>query len=205
MITNILVGVTILISYLVWEKGFGLITKWSHYPYREVRFKEWGRLVSSGFLHGSWNHLLINMFVLYQFGQYVESYFVYRFDKMEGSIIFLSLYLSSVIVSNIGTLFKHRNNQSFTSVGASGATSSMVMIYTLFQPWQMFLFPPVPAVLFAILYIGYSTWASKNRNDHIDHQAHLWGTCYGFLFMMVIDPPVIALFYDQLTHIPWLN
>ena len=203
MITNILVGVSILISYLVWEKGYGLITRWSHYPFREIHNKEWGRLLSSGFLHGSWNHLLINMFVLYQFGQYVESYFVYRYDVTEGRILFLCLYISSIIVSNLGTLFKHRDNQTFTSVGASGATSTMVMIYTLFQPWQMFLFPPVPAVLFAVLYIAYSTWASKNRNDHIDHQAHLWGTCYGIVFMAVTDPIVLASFFNQLTNLPW--
>jgi membrane associated rhomboid family serine protease len=42
-------------------------------------------------------------------------------------------------------------------------------------------------VLFAFLYMGYSWWASKYRNDNIGHDAHLDGALIGLIFVGVTD------------------
>ena len=41
--------------------------------------KQYYRLVSSGFVHGGWWHLIFNMMTLYFFGQALENYFMIVF------------------------------------------------------------------------------------------------------------------------------
>lgn len=204
MITNVLCVTIFAASYYAFQRP-DIMAKYLHFPYRETRYKEYIRVLSSGFLHGSWNHLLINLFVLYQFGIFVESYFFQRFGSPKGAIYYVAFFLTSIVLANMGTFIKHQSNPHFRSLGASGVTSSMVMVYVLFNPWQMFIFPPVPAFIFAIIYLGYSTWASRHGRDNIDHQGHLWGALYGVFFIWVLDPPVIQYFIKSLLDIPWLK
>ncbi len=202
MITNLFCIAIFASSYFAFQKP-ALTSRYLHHPYREMHLKQWERLLTSGFLHGSWNHLLINLFVLWQFGQFVENYFLVRFGETMGSFSYIFFLLSAIVVSNIGTLIKHRDNPGFRSLGASGVTSSMVLVYVLFNPWQMFIFPPVPAIVFAILYLGYSTWAAERNRDHIDHYGHLWGSLYGIVFIAITDPAVFRYFLDSLSDLPW--
>ena len=196
MITTGLVIITCVISYLAWTRD-GLLRKLSHYPFLETREGQYYRLLTSGFVHGSWGHLFVNMFVLYQFGQFVELIFGRIFGPTKAMALYLLFYISAIVVANMGTFLKNRNNQGFSSVGASGVTTALVFIYVLFAPWEMFIFPPVPAIVFAILYVVYSTWASKNSRDNIDHLAHLWGGVYGVVFLAAVYPRVIDIFANQ--------
>lgn len=196
MITIPIVVLTCLISYAAWNKP-NLLNQLSHFPYQEANGGQYYRLLTSGFVHGSWGHLGINMYVLYQFGQIVEYYFDEMFGSPMGTVYFLFFYISAVVAANMGTFFKHRQNPGFRSVGASGVTTALVFIYTLFDPWQMFVFPPIPAIIFAALYVGYSTWASNNSRDNIDHLAHLYGGIYGILFLWVTYPESLDIFYRR--------
>ena len=202
MITYIFIGVTVLISFLTLKRE-DILNKLIHTPYLESHQGQYYRLLSSGFLHGSNNHLFINMFVLYQFGGFVESYFNASFGTVKGGVLFVIFYLSAIIVANFGTFIKHKDNPRFRSLGASGVTSALVLIYCLFDPWQMFIFPPVPAILFAVLYLGYSQWAIKNSSDNTDHQGHLWGSVYGILFIIIADPKMIGIFLDRVSTLPF--
>ena len=198
MITIIIVAITVLVSYKCFEDE-ALFSKLCHYPYQEVRDGQYYRLLSGGFVHGSWEHLLINMWVLYQFGGIVEDVFIQVHGLMLGRFLFVFFYLSAIAVSDIGTLILQKDNPGFRSVGASGVTSAMVFIYAMIQPWQMFLFPPVPAIVFAVLYVVWSQWASKNRNDNIDHLAHMYGGLYGIVFIIATYPPILGYFWSELT------
>ena len=199
IITYLIIGFTCLLSYRALEDA-RLMTELSHHPYREVTEGQYYRMLTGGFIHGSWGHLFINMWVLYQFGGLVEQVFKARYGDLIGGVIFLVLYLSAIIFSDLGTLREHKDNPSFRSVGASGATSALVFIFVLFDPWQMFIFPPVPAIVFAVLYLFYSTWASKNSNDNIDHLAHMYGGVYGVLFMLIAYPGIHNIFLDGLLN-----
>ena len=162
MITIGLVIITCLISYSALQNP-ELLNRLSHHPYSETKHGEYTRLVTAGFVHGSWGHLFINMFVLYQFGQMIEDLFTSIFGTMFGRMVFMIFYLSAIVVANLGTFFKYKDFAGFSSVGASGVTSALVFIYAIFAPWEMFIFPPVPAVIFAVLYVVYSSWASKTQ------------------------------------------
>ncbi len=193
MITLTFVMVTCVISYLAFTRQ-DLVIKLAHHPYSEVNNGQYYRLLTAGFVHGSWGHLFVNMFVLYQFGDIAERLFGQIFGLSIGQFMFVAFYLSAIMIANLGTFLKHKANPGFRSVGASGVTSALVFIYVLFAPWEMFIFPPVPAILFAVLYLLYSTWASKNSHDNVDHMAHLFGGIYGILFVFVTYPEVIRLF-----------
>ncbi len=69
-----------------------------------MRGKEYYRLLTSGFVHADWMHLMVNMFVLYSFGEYIESYVRALFGNTPGRIIFLGLNLLNIIIANIPTL-----------------------------------------------------------------------------------------------------
>lgn len=196
IITYIIIAFTCLVSYSAFQDPV-LTAQLAHHPYREIKEGQYYRMLTGGFVHGSWEHLLINMWVLYQFGGIVEYVFKQYYGDLTGGIIYCILYLSALIVADLGTLRLHKDNPSFISVGASGATSALVFIYVLFDPWQWFIFPPVPAIVFAVLYVAWSSWASNNRNDHIDHLAHLYGGVYGVIFMVIAYPDIWRIFTER--------
>ena len=201
-ITLAILILTGLISYQGLTKNRQIVEKLKHHPYSEHRNKEYYRLLSSGFVHGSMNHLLINGFVLYMFGTYIESMFNHLYQGW-GSLVYLALYLTAIIVGDLPTHFKHKDNPSYAAVGASGATSALVLIYCLLDPWNWFIYPPVPAIVFAIGYLWYSSWADRtNRADGIGHSAHLYGAIWGIVFFLVTQPGQFPLFINELLQGP---
>jgi len=209
-ITLVLVIITGLISYRAGltpqqkYAGGGLFDKLKHYPVAESNNKEYYRFLTSGFVHGSWTHLLINMFVLWQFGEIIEMTFVQVFGNM-GRLLFLLLYLTAIVIADIPTYLQHRNNPSFASIGASGAVSAIVFAYILFYPLQglTFIFFPffsIPAIIMGIGYLIYSSWASKNSRDNIDHSAHFAGAIYGIIFTVIAYPAVISHFMSSVQE-----
>lgn len=120
--------------------------------------------------------MFLNMFVLYEFGKYVESFVVSQFDNlMIGRVMFIVIYLFIIVAADIPTFLKHKTNPYFASIGASGAVAGILFMYIMLNPWAMlglFAIIPVPAILFGGLYLWYSSWASKNSHDLVDHDAH---------------------------------
>ena len=164
-LTFILIGLTCLISYRAFN-DLSLLQKLKHYPVAEVRNGEYHRLISSGFVHGGWLHLIVNMYVLYGFGMVAEEIFVFKFGDLVGRVIFLFFYLSAIVVADLSTLQKHKDNPGFSSVGASGAVSAVLMTYVIFYPlapltFVFFPFVSFPAIALAIAYLIYSSYASK--------------------------------------------
>jgi len=90
-------------------------------------------------------------------------------------------------------------------LGASGAVSAVLFAYILFQPWKLIFvfFIPVPAIIFAILYVSYSIWAGKRGRDNINHSAHLWGAAYGIIVTLFIQPKLFEHFIQQLLNFPF--
>lgn len=199
-ITLIICVLTFLISYQAFNDR-KLFENLKHFPYVESRRKEFYRMVTSGFVHGSWMHLLINLFVLYQFGGIVEHLYGQIFGKSMGGIMFTLMYISTLIVADIPSYLKHKNNPHYGAIGASGAVSGIVFIYVLFAPWELlylYAILPVPSIIAAIAYVVYSSWASKNRNDNIGHDAHLYGALFGVIFTIVVYPEALSIFMERL-------
>ena len=80
--------------------------------------------------------------------------------------------------------------------------SAVLFTYILLQPWSLILvfFVPMPAILYAVLYVGYSIWMDKRGRDNINHSAHLWGAAYGVMFTLLVEPRVLGVFTQRLLH-----
>lgn len=199
-ITLIIIIFTSLISFQGFNR-YDLIDKLKHAPYRENHGKEYYRLLTSGFLHADWTHLLVNMFVLYSFGNFIESYIISLFGNPTGKIIYLLMYLLNIIIANIPTMIRHSQNPSFSSIGASGAVSGIIFIFILLQPWAilyLFFIIPVPAIIAGIGYLIYSSWAANKEHGRLDHSAHFAGAIAGMLMIIILNRQIAGDFLDRL-------
>jgi membrane associated rhomboid family serine protease len=193
-LTFILIGMTALVSYQAFNNA-SMRYNLAFHPASVQEFGQYYRFLTSGFVHADWQHLILNMYVFYLFGNQLEYVFTEAiFNPTMGRIIFLLFYLSAIVFSDIPTFFKHRNNTAYSSLGASGATSALLTAYILFEPWGWFLLPPLPGIIFAVAYLWYSSYMSKHGRDNIAHDAHLWGAVYGLIFMIA----TAAIFAPQL-------
>lgn len=153
-------------------------------PYHFLRSRQYDTIVLSGFVHADMAHLLFNMFTFY--------FFAFPMERHIGTIPFLVLYLVGLLLSHACTFFKHRDNPKYASLGASGAISAVLFAYIVYFPTTtLMIIPipiPIPAFVFAIGYVAYSYWASKNARGNINHDAHLCGAISGLAFVSVTDP-----------------
>ncbi len=206
-LTLILVIMTGFISFQAFQKP-AMRAKLLFHPYSVKHNGEYIRFLTSGFVHADWGHLLINLFVLYQFGEVAEVFFDRIFGAGWGSLAFLGFYLSAIVLASAPTYFRHQDNPGYSALGASGATSALVFVYVFLAPWQWFLFPPLPAILLAIAYLWYSSYMDKHGTDHIGHNVHFWGAVYGFVFILIsalaFQPAYVRSFINQLLQGPSL-
>jgi membrane associated rhomboid family serine protease len=197
MVSIILIVITALISIQAFYQN-SLMEKLILTPYLVKHNKEWWRMLSSGFLHADWSHLLMNMFVLFAFGPEVEAYYVLFFGAA-GKFLFVVLYLSSILAANASSYFKNQENSYYRSLGASGATSAIVFASILFNPMQKFYFG-IPGIFMGIIYLVYSNYAAKQNADRINHDAHFFGAVYGLIFTLVLKPQIGLFFIDQIMR-----
>lgn len=162
---------------------------------------QYDRFITHGFVHADGGHLIFNMITLFFFGSVIESFYrQYFFDL--GFVLF---YLGGLIVAIIPSYLQHKNDHRWASLGASGAVSAVLFAYILFEPWKLIFvfFIPVPAIIFAFLYVAYSIWSGKRGNSNVNHSAHLWGAAYGVLMTIILEPRVISHFFNKLMQLPF--
>ncbi|GGZ70806.1 rhomboid family intramembrane serine protease [Algibacter mikhailovii] len=182
IITGILIAANVLISY----KGFGDFNFFNKYKFHvgSIKGGEQIRLFSSGFLHADTQHLLFNMLTLYFFADVVIT--------LLSPIQFLFVYIGSLLVGSLLSLYFHKNEYSYSAVGASGAVSGVIYSAILLQPGMnlyLFFIPiPIPAYLFGIGYLLYSIYGMKNRIGNIGHDAHFGGAIGGYLITLFLSP-----------------
>jgi membrane associated rhomboid family serine protease len=158
------------------------------------------RFATCGLIHANVAHLAFNMFSFYFFGRAVEVYYM-GILGLEHYNYFI-LYAGAVIVANIPTYFKHRDDYNYRSLGASGGVCAVIFAYILMRPWDTIyiIFFPAPAIAYAVLFLAYSVYMSKKGGDNVNHDAHFWGAAFGMLFTIAVRPGVLRLFLDQLGH-----
>jgi membrane associated rhomboid family serine protease len=199
--TLIIIAVTVIISITAFQKN-ELLYKYQFNAYQVLKRNEWYRLITYGFLHANWDHLLINMMVLYFFGDALEYYFQMNFGA-SGVFYFIALYLGAIIVSTLYDLHKHKDHYHYNAVGASGATSAVVFATIFFNPYGKILFffiLPIPGIIFASGYLFYSYYMGIKNFDNIGHSAHFYGALCGFLIPNLIKPQLFSLFLQQIIN-----
>lgn len=183
-VTIILIGITSIISLIALYGNEKIYELGMLRPYRTVRKNTWYEVFSSGFLHGSIAHLLVNMFVLYFFGSVME--------QVLGSLHFAALYFSGLAFSSIPSLVLHKDNPNYATIGASGAVEAILFSYIFVFPTEkliLLLLPiPIPAWLFGILFLAYSIFEGKRGSKKINHEAHIAGAIWGILYLLFFVP-----------------
>ena len=153
-------------------------------PYWFLRRRQYATAVTSGFVHADLPHLAFNMVTFW--------FFAFPLEKQVGPVRFAVLYLLALVVSDLGTYFKHRNDPQYASLGASGAISAVLFAAIVYFPWmKLFIIPiplPIPAPLFAVGYVAYSWYSARQARGRINHDAHLGGALFGLLFVLLTDP-----------------
>ena len=185
-ITLTLIAVNVIFS-LIGFNNPAFVDKTIMWPYRVLRERQYFRFITSGFLHADLMHLFFNMFTLYFFGRAIEIYFTGY--GLGGNISYLLLYFLALIISDIPTYIKYRNDYHYRSLGASGAVSAIVFAAIVFNPWNpIYLYGAIriSAAVYAVLYIVYCIYMGKKGADNINHDAHLWGALFGIAFTIAL-------------------
>ena len=197
MLTLILIAVTVLVTWLAFNNP-RLLDRLILWPPAIDRKHQYDRLLTHGFIHADWQHLLFNMITLFFFGRFAEQVI----SSMIGPVGFVLFYLSAIVIAILPTYLRHRHDVQYRSLGASGAVSAVLFAFILVQPWSLIFvfFLPVPAIVYGALYVGYSVWMEKHGHDNVNHSAHLWGAAYGIAFTLLMEPRVGAVFVERLLH-----
>ncbi len=174
--------------------------KFMLHPYSVSRGERLYSLITSGLIHKDWGHLLVNMFSYYFFAFQLEKTFVSL--SSWGHVQFGILYLLSIILADVTSILKHKEDFWYNSLGASGAVCAVVFGYILFYPLNtIYIFPiplPIPSVIYGFLFLGYCWYAARNSRDAINHDAHFYGALTGVLLTIIFYPDVAGFFVNQL-------
>lgn len=180
----IVIAVTALISFI----AFNNTSIFERYKFNvgAIQRGDYIRLLSAGFLHADLMHLLFNMLTLYFFGPIVIEAF--------GEIGFLAIYLGSILLGNLFSLFIYQKQGWYSAIGASGGVSGIlfaaIAVYPQIGIYFFFIPIPIPGYIFGLLYFGYSVYMMLNprQHDNIGHAAHLGGAFFGLVYAVATLP-----------------
>ncbi|MGB5943240.1 MAG: rhomboid family intramembrane serine protease [Leeuwenhoekiella sp.] len=186
IVTVIIIALNGIISY----KGFNDFSFFEKYKFNTgaVRRGEQIRILSSGFLHVNFQHILVNMLTLYFFAWIVIAYV--------GTFSFVIIYLGSLILGNLLSYYFHKDEYHYSAVGASGAVSGVLYSAILFEP-NMLIYGFVPAYIFGVGYLLYTIYGMRAQNDSIGHDAHFGGAAGGYILTIAFAPYLLQT--DLLT------
>jgi membrane associated rhomboid family serine protease len=161
---------------------------------------QWYRLLTCGFIHGDWLHLIVNMMVFYSFGSQVELIYGSLFGE-QALWYFIMLYFGGIVLSILPSYYKHRQDPGYNSLGASGGVAAIVFTSILFNPLQkIYLYGLIglPGILMGCAYLVYSIYMSRRGGGNINHNAHLWGAVYGVVYTILLKPSILKIFMQGL-------
>ncbi len=203
--TYILIALTALVSIQAFNHR-EWFSKLQFNAYQVYHRKEMYRLVTHGFVHANWTHLIVNMLVLFFFGPTVEAILRSVLPaalQVWYRMIFVLFYLAAIMVASLLTLIRQRDNAWYNAVGASGAVSAVIFFYIFFNPWEMIYFYgilPVPGIVMGVIYLLYSHVMSRRGTNNVNHEAHLAGAVFGFVFPLFINVTLIKHFVEKLLN-----
>lgn len=198
MITLILIAITAIVSWMAFNNR-KLADRLILWPPAIDRHRQYDRLLTYGFIHADFAHLVFNMITLYFFGRPIERVMA---QATGSALTYPVFYLAALVVSILPSYIKNQKNPNYLSLGASGAVSAVLFAYILLAPWTIILvfFIPAPAIVYAVFYVGYSLWMDRRGGDRINHSAHLAGAAFGVMFMLIMEPQVLNIFLEQLAN-----
>jgi len=192
-VSIIILVATVALSLYTLYRNPELFAKLMLNPQSVVYERKWYLMVSSGFIHANLAHLAFNMLTFY--------FFALELESVMGSLNFSILYFGSLILSDVTTVIKHKDNPDYRALGASGAISGALFSYVLFYPKNsiyIFFIPiGIPAPIFAILFLAYCYWAARKAQGFINHEAHFWGALAGIVITILLIPEIVPDFIKE--------
>ncbi|MFD1257208.1 rhomboid family intramembrane serine protease [Mucilaginibacter terrae] len=192
-VASIIFVITIIISLLAFSNE-NLRGELMLHPYSVAKGEKLWTIITSGFIHNDWAHLLFNMFTYF--------FFAFQLEAIIGHWQFGLLYMASLILSDLPTIGKHKEDYWYRSLGASGAISAVLFSYILFNPKTLIYIFPIPfgiwAIAYGVLFLIYSAYASKQSRDTINHDAHFFGALSGLMITILLDHSAVSTFIRQL-------
>ena len=144
-----------------------------------LNYNQWWRLITPTFLHFSGTHLIFNCLWIYILGS--------RIEKIDGQLIFISLFFISASASNIGQYFWTGD---YLFGGLSGAIYGLLgycFILDLDQRGQRYALPNTLYIfMFIWLLVGFTGILSFFGFGMIANIAHLAGLFCGFTLGFLI-------------------
>ncbi|WP_183557187.1 rhomboid family intramembrane serine protease [Mucilaginibacter sp. SP1R1] len=193
-LASVIFAITLITSLLAFYNQ-NLYGKMMLHPYTVSRGHQIYTIFTSGLIHKDMMHLMFNMLSYY--------FFAFRLEQQMGHWQFAVLYIVSLILSDMPSVIKHKENYSYYSLGASGAISAVIFGAILYSPLDRMgiLILPIliPAYVFGILYLVYCSYASKYARDNINHDAHLYGALSGLMITILLNPAVLPQFIQQIS------
>jgi len=194
-VASAIFAITLAVSLLAFNSD-ELYDQFILHPYSLSQGKRLYTLITSGLIHKDLSHLFFNMFSYY--------FFAFQLERFIGHWQFGTLYIACLILSDLPTVVKHKNDYWYHSLGASGAISGVIFSFIMFSPMRdfylMFIPVPIPAILFGVLYLIYCAYASRRGIGNINHDAHFYGAVCGMIITIGLYPMVVPSFFHILRN-----
>jgi membrane associated rhomboid family serine protease len=190
-VTGIIIFLLIIATVLISWKGFGDKGFFERYKFNVdgiLMYRQRDRLITSGFLHSNWLHLIFNMLALYFFAGPL------------GMILdwwgFLLVYFISLVGGDLLSLYIHRHSGDYSSIGASGAVAGVIFGCIALLPGfeiRQFLIPiSLPGWLYGLIYVLVSIYGIRSRKGNVGHDSHLGGALIGMVVAIIMRPQALV-------------
>ena len=185
-VTRNIIAINVLLFVATIYSGDTMYEYLALFNYKSNYFHGW-QMITHMFMHGSFSHLLFNMFGLYMFGS--------RLEQMWGAKRFINFYL----ITGLGAALLHTLVQDYEitqglisvnqpTVGASGALFGILVAFAMYWPntqlFLMFIPVPIKAKWAVIGYAAFELFAGfSGFQAGVAHFAHLGGALFGFILV----------------------
>lgn len=209
MITYTFLAIIILFSLYCFSDR-NAMRKYLFHPYSIHKYGEHYRFLTHAFIHGDYLHLFFNCMALFSFGLILEEQFFSNpevFDPRLGKVYYILLFTGGIYAASITEYLRNKNNPDYSSLGASGAISSILFCFIMISPISKIylFFIPLQGWIAGALLLGVSYYLIRKKrkgtySDTISHESHFWGALYGVAFILIIKPSIAKHFINQIIH-----
>jgi membrane associated rhomboid family serine protease len=209
MITYTFLAIIVIFSVYCFNDR-NAMNKYLFHPYSIHHNKEHYRFLTHAFIHGDFMHLLFNCLALYSFGLALEEGYFGNpeiFNPKLGKLYYIILFTGGIYAASFTEYFRNKDNPDYSSLGASGAISSIMFCYIMVSPMSeiyLFFFP-MKGWIAGVLLLGVSYYLIRRKKttaytDNISHESHFWGALFGVAFILALRPVLMKHFIMQIAH-----